>query len=212
MRSLFSWRAAVSKTWLGAHGSARFISVGASVAIMGLFAAMLVASVHYPPGPIRSGLQLNAVYVLIPSLLPLAGGLQGDQIDYASHFGGAIARVAVGFVMLAVWSPREPWPGLRGVAATTAIAGVAWPTPPSPSRTVIRTLLFDEAHPSDELPQTNAEMYPRDPRPRNLLAAELLDGGRGKTGSHRLFRRSSLAPDIAGTTCRWLAGDLGNCA
>lgn len=44
---------------------ASIVSVGASGAIMGLFAAMLVASVHYPPGPIRTGLQLNAVYVLI---------------------------------------------------------------------------------------------------------------------------------------------------
>jgi hypothetical protein len=142
---------------------------------MGLFAAMLVASAHYPPGPIRTGLQLNAVYVLIPSLLPPAGALQGDQIDYASHFGGAIAGAAVGLVIT-----------------------------------------------SDELPPTNAEMsahateliarYPRDPRPRYLLAAELLDGRRGKTGSRRPFRRSSLAPDIASTTCRWLAGDIGNCA
>jgi rhomboid protease GluP len=200
------------------------VSVGASGAIMGLFAAMLVASAHYPPGPIRTGLQLNAVYVLIPSLLPPAGALQGDQIDYASHFGGAIAGAAVGLVMLAVWSPREPWPGLRGVAATTAIAGVALLAYPAISvphgyqNIAFSTKLI----PSDELPPTNAEMsahateliarYPRDPRPRYLLAAELLDGRRGKTGSRRPFRRSSLAPDIASTTCRWLAGDIGNCA
>jgi rhomboid protease GluP len=163
------------------------VSVGASGAIMGLFAAMLVASVHYPPGSIRTGLQMNAVYVLIPSLLPLAGALQGEQIDYASHFGGAIAGAAVGLVMLAVWSPSEPWPGLRRVAATIAVAGVAllaYPAicvPQGCQSVAFSTKLI----PPDELPQTNAEMsahatqliarYPRDPRPRYLLAAELLD-------------------------------------
>jgi hypothetical protein len=80
--------------------------------------------------------------------------------------------------------------------------------------------------PPDELPQTNAEMsahatqliarYPRDPRPRYLLAAELLDtndlAGAEKQACAGLFRRSSLAPDIAGTGCRWPAYHIGNCA
>jgi rhomboid protease GluP len=60
------------------------VSVGASGAIMGVFAVMLVVSVHFPAGPIRAGLQVNALYVLIPSLLPLAGARQGHQIDYAA--------------------------------------------------------------------------------------------------------------------------------
>jgi rhomboid protease GluP len=166
---------------------ASIVSVGASGAIMGLFAAMLVASVHYPPGPIRTGLQINALYVLIPSLLPLAGALEGHQIDYASHFGGAIAGAAVGFVMLAIWSPSEQWPGFRRVAAAIALAGVALLAYPAISIPQdYQTFAFStKLIPSDELPQTNAEMsahateliarYPRDPRPRYLLAAELLD-------------------------------------
>src|ERR1700739_286728 len=36
------------------------VSVGASGAIMGVFAVMLVVSVHFPTGPIRAGLQVNA--------------------------------------------------------------------------------------------------------------------------------------------------------
>jgi len=95
-----------------------------------------------------------------PSLLAPAGALQGDQIDYASHFGGAIAGAAVGLVMLAVWSPREPWPGLRGVAATIAIAGVALLAYPAISVPHgYQNIAFStKLVPSDELPQTNAEM------------------------------------------------------
>jgi rhomboid protease GluP len=178
---------------------ASVVSVGASGAIMGLFAAMLVASVHYPPGPIRTSLQMNAVYVLIPSLLPLAGALQGHQIDYASHFGGAIAGAAVGFVMLKVWSPREPSPGHRRVAAAIAIAGVAllaYPAIAIPQS--YQTFAFStQLIPPDKLPQTNAEMsahateliarYPHDPRPRYLLAAELL-GANDLAGAEKQAR------------------------
>ena len=53
------------------------VAVGASGAIMGLFVAMLVVSRRFPPGVIRTNLQMSAAYVLIPSLLPLAGALKG---------------------------------------------------------------------------------------------------------------------------------------
>ena len=39
---------------------------------------------------------MNAIYVLLPSLLPLAATLQGMKIDYAAHFGGAFGGVAAG--------------------------------------------------------------------------------------------------------------------
>ena len=91
----------------------KLIAVGASGAIMGLFAAMLVVSWRFPPGVIRAGLQKNAIYVLIPSLLPLASALKGHKVDYAAHFGGAIAGVLIGLTMLAVWSQAEPWPQFR---------------------------------------------------------------------------------------------------
>jgi rhomboid protease GluP len=53
------------------------VSVGASGAIMGLFTAMLVSSLHFQPGGFRSRLQRNAIWVLIPSMLPLANVMQG---------------------------------------------------------------------------------------------------------------------------------------
>ena len=48
---------------------------------MGLFAAMLVVSLHFPAGAVRTVLQMRAIYVLIPSLLPLAGALNGEKVD-----------------------------------------------------------------------------------------------------------------------------------
>jgi membrane associated rhomboid family serine protease len=66
------------------------IGVGASGAIMGLFAAMLIISMRFPKGPFRSALRSNAIYVLIPSLLPLANALHSQtKVDYAAHAGGA---------------------------------------------------------------------------------------------------------------------------
>jgi rhomboid protease GluP len=163
------------------------VAVGASGAIMGLFAAMLVVSWHFPPGIVRTGLQRNAVYVLMSSLLPLAGGLKGNKIDYAAHFGGATAGVLTGFIMLAVWSQTDPWPQFRRVAAAVAVAGVillAYPITAVfenyASMTFITQLI-----PPDRLPKTNADMkartpaliaqYPHDPRPRFMRTAELLD-------------------------------------
>ena len=136
---------------------------------------------------------------------------------------------AIRSTMRAILAARSPvprsdwscWRSGRRASRGRACAGLlqrlqsrewrCWPTPPSPSRTVI-IAFSTKLIPSDKLPQTNAEMsahaaeliarYPREPRPRYLLAAELLDGRRGKTGSRRPFRRSSLAPDIASTTCR----------
>ena len=192
---------------------ASIVAVGASGAIMGLFAAMLVISRHFPPGAIRTGLQMNAIYVLIPSLLPLAGALQGHKVDYAAHFGGAIGGAATGFVMLTVWSRTEVLPKFRQAAAAVAIAGVmalAYPVL-SVSRTyqTISALI-----PPDMTPKTNAEMrahateliaqYPHDPRPRFLRAADLLgcqrSGRRGTRGPRRTCRRGRLAFDVIRST------------
>jgi rhomboid protease GluP len=160
------------------------VAVGASGAIMGLFAAMLVVSLHFPPGAIRTALQMNAIYVLIPSLLPLAGALQGHRVDYAAHFGGAIGGGAVGFVIFRVWSRTDVLPGFRQVAAAIALAGVV--ALAYPVFSVSRTYqTVTQLIPPDKLPKTNADMrahateliaeYPHDPRPHFMRAADLLD-------------------------------------
>jgi rhomboid protease GluP len=176
------------------------IGVGASGAIMGLFATMLIISMHFPASPIRSALRSNAIYVLIPSLLPLANALKSDtKVDYAAHTGGAIAGVAIGLLLLVIWPRSEPNPRLKGVAAFIALAGVVALIYP------LNSILqgYDAASfsqqliPADKYPRTGAEMrarasqliaqYPRDPRPHFTRAADLLDA-RDYAGAEREAR------------------------
>jgi rhomboid protease GluP len=163
------------------------IAVGASGAIMGLFAAMLIVSWRFPPGVIRTGLQKNAVYVLIPSLLPLANALKGHKVDYAAHFGGAIGGALIGFILLTVWPQADPWPQFRKVAAAIAVAGIivlAYPVT-AVLANYSSMAFVTQLIPADRLPRTNADMqarapalialYPHDPRPRFMRTAQLLD-------------------------------------
>ena len=195
---------------------ASIVSVGASGAIMGLFAAMLVISMHFPPGALRTGLQMNAIYVLIPSLLPLASALQGHKVDYAAHFGGAIGGVVVGLVVLRVWSQTEVSPGFRQAAAAIAVAGVVALAYPVISilQNYQAAAFTAQLIPPDKFPKTNSDMrahaaeliaqYPHDPRPRFLRTADLLDAN-DPAGAEREARaglaeeeawRSILTPQV----------------
>jgi rhomboid protease GluP len=163
------------------------VTVGASGAIMGLFAAMLVLSSHFPSGAIRAGLQMNALYVLIPSLVPLAGVLKGQNVDYAAHFGGAIGGAAIGVLLLFVWSKSEPLPRFRQVAAAIAVAAaVSLAYPILSVLSSYQTVAFStQLVPPDQYPKSNADFkvhaeelmarYPRDPRPRLMKASDLLN-------------------------------------
>jgi rhomboid protease GluP len=175
------------------------VGVGASGAIMGLFAAMLVISMHFPPGPVRSALRSNAFYVLIPSLLPLANAMQGGKVDYAAHFGGAIGGVGVALLMLALWSRSETNPRLRPVAAAIALAGavaLAYPVT-SVLQSYQAAAFVGQLIPAEKYPKNAAEMrarasqliaqYPHDPRPRFTRAADLLDA-RDFAGAEREAR------------------------
>jgi rhomboid protease GluP len=101
------------------------VSVGASGAVMALFACMLVLAQHFPKGAARTQLQMNAIYVLLPSLLPLASVLKGAKVDYAAHFGGAIGGALVGLLLLRLWRRDEQRPRLRAAALAIALAGLA---------------------------------------------------------------------------------------
>lgn len=181
------------------------VGVGASGAIMGLFAAMLVVSMHFSAGPIRSALRSNAFYVLIPSLLPLANALHGGQVDYAAHFGGAIGGVVVGLLLLAIWPRSEPNPRLKPVAALIALAGVvALAYPVMSVLQGYQAIAFTaQLIPAEKYPKNAADMrahasqlitqYPHDPRPRFTRAAELLDA-RDLAGAER-EARAALADE-----------------
>src|SRR5262249_44001401 len=79
---------AMSLLALGPDGT----SVGASAAILGLLAASLVTSARIKTATTKQLVQLTAVSVLLPSLLPLhsSGSM---RIDYAGHVGGAAGGV-----------------------------------------------------------------------------------------------------------------------
>lgn len=110
------------------------VGVGASGGIIGLFAAVIIISFHFPSGPLPSILRTGAIQILIPSLLPFfaqtAGGM---QIDYAAHLGGALVGVVFSLALLKVWPRRQFHPrfgtaALIGSIAFAAIAvGSLWP-------------------------------------------------------------------------------------
>jgi rhomboid protease GluP len=162
------------------------VSVGASGAIMALFAAIYVLSFHYDAGPVRSQLQMRALNILIPSLLPLGASIGSGHIDIGAHMGGAITGTCLGLLLLRIWPRAELLPRWR--AGATAVAAVA---------TLAFTLtLFPIIHsyhvfarvgalvPAEQLPKTDAEIaarsadlvarYPRDPRTHYFRALALV--------------------------------------
>ncbi|MBR1217188.1 rhomboid family intramembrane serine protease [Bradyrhizobium sp. U87765 SZCCT0131] len=186
---------------------AMIVSVGASGAITGLFAAMLVTSRHFPAGPLRTALQMTAIYVLIPALLPLTGVLNGKKVDYGAHFGGAIGGVAVGLLILAVWSSASPLPGGRRIAAAIASACVlvlAYPVI-GVARNYQRAALVTQFIPVERYPKNAAEVaaraqdlaqqYPRDPRAHLMLAGRLFDLN-DRAGAEREARAGLAEEDV----------------
>jgi rhomboid protease GluP len=104
--------------WFHADG---VVSVGASGAIMGLFAAAFLLSLRYEwESETSRNLRSGAVQVLIPSLIPSVSG----KADIAAHFGGAFAGGVLGLVLLALWGEKEPRPPFESAAAGVALLGL----------------------------------------------------------------------------------------
>lgn len=193
----------VGRSWLGAIfvigalGGALFslmfnaenlVSVGASGAGMALFAALFILSFHFPKGPDRTALKMTSLYVLVPSMLPVAT-LSGEQVDIAAHFGGALAGLALGLLILAVWRKDELRSRLSGAAATVGFAGLAlfaFAFTPLPNNhrkaTFLASLISSADYPKsdEESNKRSAELvakYPRDPRSHYFRALALWDEG-----------------------------------
>ncbi len=110
-----------------ALNDASIVSVGASGAIMGLFAASLVLSFLVPRGIERSSLHLRLGQFLIPTLIPhsdraLAGAMDVGKVDYSAHLGGAAAGLVCGLVLLLV---HRAHPRDQGFALPRTGAGLA---------------------------------------------------------------------------------------
>lgn len=175
------------------------VSVGASGAIMGLFAALLALALRFPSGGDRTALVMNALYVLIPSMLPLTSSLGGHKVDLGAHLGGALAGGALGLLLLATWPRSEARPRWTREAAAVALIGLAALAYPAwgLARGYDANVLPAGLAPQAEFPQTDddararsaalVERYPRDPRVRLLHGVTLATAG-DRAGAERELR------------------------
>ncbi len=194
---------ALMSLWLN---PANVISVGASGAIMGLFAAAFAISYRYPKAsPMRTYLQSGSLRVLIPSMIPLAGGLFGERVDLAAHAGGAIGGAAVGALLVTLW-PRDavlpPYRKLAVLAAALGLCGVLFSgfeiaagyEPYTLSAYLIPADQFPQGLPAaKEKSASLVNLYPRDPRSHMYRAMKLNDTGDGQ-GAEREWR-AALSED-----------------
>lgn len=162
---------------------ANFISVGASGGIVGLFATALVISLRVPAGPVRTRLVSQAIYGLVPALLPfLNAAVSNGKVDYGAHFGGAIGGVTVGFVLLGLWPGRLPRPRLSNLAAMVALlffavaAGACLPIQENYRRRAQLAPDLSVSTPAPAVLDTLIRTYPHDPRLRYMRAQNLLRG------------------------------------
>jgi rhomboid protease GluP len=176
------------------------ISVGASGAIMGLFAAAFAVSFRYPTGsPMRGFLQSGSLRVLIPSMLPLFDGLFGQKVDYAAHLGGAAGGIALGLVLVGVWAREAPLPPFRKLAWALAAAGLcgALYSGTQIAKGYEQADLESYLIPAAKTPENAAAWkansavlaasYPRDPRSHMYRALALIDQA-DNAGAEREWR------------------------
>ncbi len=109
---------------------ATVVSVGASGAIMGLFAASAVLTFRLPRGSARTSLQIRVAQFLVPTLIPhtdqvLSGAMALGKVDYSAHLGGAITGLVIGLVLLLVSSLASASPYFVRAGTGLAVAGVA---------------------------------------------------------------------------------------
>lgn len=179
------------------------VSVGASGAIMGLLAAALVSAMRLPEGPARTSVQGTMARVLIPSLLPLAS-VGGARVDYAAHFGGALAGALAGLALWKTWDAGSPTPRGRRLALGIVMVGalgLAWGAYGVAQTRGVATALA----PQDELTRAATgeappaaldalvRRWPRDPRARFIRAAGRINAGDPRGAEEDL--RAALAEE-----------------
>jgi rhomboid protease GluP len=180
-----------------AVGPSNLTSVGASGALMGMFAGLFVSSFRLASGSSsRTRMQVNSLRILIPSLLPFVSASAGTHIDYGAHFGGALAGAALAFALFRAWPETAPIPQQRKIAAVVAVTGVILFLG-SAVMVIANYPKYDvTVIPSGELPKTEATLerastlvarYPGDPR-SHLFLGEALASSNDYTGAEREAR------------------------
>ncbi|WP_284315880.1 rhomboid family protein, partial [Labrys miyagiensis] len=107
------------------------VGVGASGGIVGLFSVAIVLSFHFRSSAERNQMQVRALSILIPAVLPLfSDSGEGLRIDYSAHIGGAIVGAVLALALMSFWSRdhvRPPYARAAGVfaAAFTLVAAGA---------------------------------------------------------------------------------------
>jgi membrane associated rhomboid family serine protease len=100
------------------------VSLGASGALMGLFAALFVGSFRLASGTAtRTRLQVSSLRILVPSMLPFFHASTVEHIDYGAHIGGALSGTVLAFLLLKFWPDGARIPQLRKAAAAISATG-----------------------------------------------------------------------------------------
>jgi rhomboid protease GluP len=169
------------------------VSVGASGALMGMLACLLVVSFHFSAGPVRAELQSIALRVLVPSLIPIATSVTGQHVDFGAHLGGVLGGALIGLILLGNWPDAERLPRLRWLAGAIAMAALAavvvtaWLAANAFLKARHELELRGMLMPNSQLPRTDADWkaqveslttrYPHDPRPRLFRGVTMLEAG-----------------------------------
>lgn len=152
------------------------VSIGASGAIVALFATALICSFRMPADSSRKNFQLYLLQILFFALVPVVTVHEEGHIDIAAHLGGMITGGLIGLLLLFVWKKDQRTPGMVRVATALALIGVVGYTyaaiPASREYHVYEN--WPRLMSNDEMPKSNAELfaksaslikqYPRDPR------------------------------------------------
>lgn len=167
--------------------SETIVSVGASGAIMCLITVMFALSFHVEAGKVANRMRIRALLTIIPAFLPNVAA-SATQIDLGAHFGGFAPGMAMGFLLLIIWSEEMPvLPGREvagcGAALGTALALYAasqvvshYPAYAAREAELVPTPVLTQSdfyHSADDL----VARYPHDPTARFLYAAVLLSHG-----------------------------------
>ena len=189
----------------------QMITVGASGAVLGLFAAGFALAWRDPEGR-RDWLQAWAVAVCLPALMPGVKLPDGTLVDVADHAGGEAAGLLIGIALVLWWRDgiaRRPSRRLAlaagslaaaGLAATVAIGGIR---PPFQTAHLVPPGVapVDDAGWARRAPAL-AAAYPEDFRVHFGLAVDAAERGAVAPALAELDRavalQSKLSPATAG--------------